>query len=40
VRRELLFKQMARDVDGEGLVWTGEPEAATLPGFRVFFDMS
>jgi class 3 adenylate cyclase/predicted ATPase len=31
VRRELLFKQLARDVDGEGLVWTGEPEAARPP---------
>jgi len=31
VRRELLFKQVACDVDGEGLVWTGEPDAARPP---------
>src|SRR5262245_14797819 len=36
VRRELLFQQVARDEQGEGLVWTGEapsvlPPAGALP---------
>jgi hypothetical protein len=36
VRRELLFQQVARDEQGEGLVWTGEtppviPPTVTLP---------
>jgi class 3 adenylate cyclase/predicted ATPase len=31
VCRELTFKQLAYDVHGEGLVWTGEPCAALLP---------
>jgi class 3 adenylate cyclase len=34
VRQELVFKQLARDIDGEGLAWTGSPLGVVVADSR------
>ena len=35
IREELTFKQLARDEDGKGLVWTGEAQPAVQPAIPI-----